>query len=159
MLTKKPTIILRHRRENLKKCSLRGLENRSDFQFFTYPQDTLSDLSNTILLKVGAPALTEQDSQYGLFLIDATWKLAAVMEKQIPSHIKQNMIERSLPLNVLTAYPRRQTDCPDPEKGLASIEALYVAHFILKRPLQGLLDNYYWREEFLKKNPQLQGSF
>lgn len=151
----KPTIILRHRRENLKKCSLRGLENRPDFQFFTYPQDTFYDLNNTILLKVGAPVLTEADSSYSIFLIDATWRLATVMEKQIPLSVKKNMIERSLPLNILTAYPRRQTDCPDPEKGLASIEALYVAHFILKRPLEGLLDNYHWKDAFFEKNPQL----
>jgi pre-rRNA-processing protein TSR3 len=45
------TIILRHARENLKKCSLKGLEKRSDFRFFTYPKDLLPEMPDYILLK------------------------------------------------------------------------------------------------------------
>lgn len=146
------TIILRHRRENLKKCSLRGLEKREDFRFFTYPQDSLPLMPSTILLKMGAPPLTREDRLLDLFLIDGTWQLAALMEKSIP----QGFVERSLPNHFRTAYPRRQTHCPDPETGLASIEALYIAFFILGRPLDGLLDHYYWKEAFLKLNPELQ---
>ena len=41
MLSFPPTVILRHRKENLKKCSLRGLEERPDIHFFTYPKDIL----------------------------------------------------------------------------------------------------------------------
>ena len=141
------TIILRHRRENLKKCSLRGLETRSDLSFYTYPQDALPDLSNYLLLKVGAPLLTEKDSSRGILLIDGTWRLAKIMEKQLPSLLEA----RSLP-PCKTAYPRRQTDCPDPELGLSSIEALFLAHRILKRPTDELLEHYHWREMFFQKN-------
>jgi pre-rRNA-processing protein TSR3 len=144
----KPTIILRHRRENLKKCSLTGLEKREDLLFFTYPKDPLPDLSSYILLKVGAPPLSLEDQNHGLFLIDGTWKLAETMEKNSP----KAPIERSLPDHFRTAYPRRQTQCPDPEKGLSSLEALFVAYFILGRPLSGLLDHYHWKEPFLEKN-------
>jgi pre-rRNA-processing protein TSR3 len=142
------TVILRHRRENLKKCSLRGLEQRPGFVFYTYPVDPLPDLSSLILLKVGAPPLTYADRDRGLFLIDATWRLAQTMEKQLP----QNMEARSLPEGYRTAYPRRQTDCPDPEAGLASIEALYLAHCILGKSTEGLLDQYHWKELFLSLN-------
>jgi pre-rRNA-processing protein TSR3 len=145
------TIILRHRRENLKKCSLRGLETRSDFRFFTYPQDMLPDMPSTILLKIGAPPLTKMDQNNPLLLIDGTWQLALHMEKSLT----KGFIERSLPNHFRTAYPRRQTMCPDPETGLASIEALYIAFFILGRPLDGLLDQYYWKDAFLKLNPEL----
>lgn len=145
------TIILRHRRENLKKCSLRGLEARSDFLFLTYPQDKLPDMPSTILLKIGGPPLTLMDQNNPLFLIDGTWQLALKMEKSLP----KGFIERSLPSHFRTAYPRRQTLCPDPETGLASIEALYIAFFILGRPLDGLLDHYYWKDAFLKLNPEL----
>ena len=140
-----PTIILRHRRENLKKCSLQGLENRSDLIFLTYPIDLLPDLSNYLLLKVGAPPLSSLDANRGLFIIDGTWKLAAVMERQCP-----RIETRSLPGNFQTAYPRRQTECIDPEKGLASVEALYLAHLILERNVEGLLDHYHWKNQFLK---------
>src|SRR3989338_2517187 len=78
-----PTLVLRHRRENLKKCSLTGLETRPDFLFLTYPKDPLPSLSSYLLLKVGAPPLTALDRDKGLFLIDATWKLADKMEKSL----------------------------------------------------------------------------
>lgn len=141
------TLILRHRRENLKKCSLRGLEKREDLSFYTYPKDPLPDLSNYILLKVGAPPLTLKDREKGILLIDGTWKLAQVMEKQLPLEIET----RSLP-PFKTAYPRRQTDCPNPELGLASIEALYIAHLILDFSTKNLLDSYYWKDQFIQIN-------
>jgi pre-rRNA-processing protein TSR3 len=143
-----PTIILRHRRENLKKCSLAGLEKREDLSFFSYPQDPLPDLSQHLLLKVGAPPLTLADHSRPLFLIDATWRLAQIMEKQLPC----KMESRSLPSHYRTAYPRRQSHCPDPYSGLASIEALYIAHLLLGRNVEGLLDLYHWKESFFQIN-------
>lgn len=142
------TIILRHRRENLKKCSLTGLENHPDLQFFTYPIDRLPDCSHYLLLKVGAPPLTLEDRDRGLFLIDGTWRLAQIMEKQMPWKLEA----RSLPAGFKTAYPRRQTDCPDPESGLSSVEALFLAHFLLKRSTEKLLDHYHWKQIFLNCN-------
>ncbi len=148
-----PTFILRHRRENLKKCSLRGLEQREDIYFFTYPKDVMPDLSRHILLTIDAPPLAKRDEGYGLFLIDATWTYAETMYKQIKDpHLIQ---KRSLPAGYQTAYPRRQEDCSDPARGLASVEALYIAYRILGRDGTGLLDNYYWKEGFFKKNEHL----
>ncbi len=145
-----PTIILRHRKENLKKCSLRGLEERPDFQFFTYPNDKLPDLSGYFLLTLNAPVLEESDRNLGIFLIDGTWNYAEVMERQLQ---KPHRFERrSLPSDFLTAYPRRQEDCADPARGLASVEALFLAYSLLGRKTEGLLDRYYWREEFIKLN-------
>ena len=143
-----PTLVLRHRRENLKKCSLTGLETRPDFLFLTYPKDPLPSLSSYLLLKVGAPPLTALDRDKGLFLIDATWKLADKMEKSLPHALEA----RSLPSHYRTAYPRRQTDCPDPERGLSSLEALFLAYQILTRDTTGLLHNYHWQSLFLSLN-------
>ena len=143
-----PTLILRHRRENLRKCSLSGLETRTDLRFFTYPIQALPPLTHYLVLKVGAPPLTPADADHGLLLIDATWRLAQIMVRQIPDHIQA----RSLPPGYKTAYPRRQTECPDPTAGLASIEALYLAHSILGRATDGLLDRYLWKDRFLEIN-------
>lgn len=142
------TLILRHRRENLKKCSLTGLENHPELKFYTYPVDQLPDCSHFLLLKVGAPPLTIEDRNRDLFLIDGTWRLAQVMEKQLPWKLEA----RSLPGHYRTAYPRRQTDCPDPEAGLSSLEALFIAHRILGRSTENLLDRYYWKELFIRYN-------
>lgn len=143
-----PTLILRHRRENLKKCSLTGLEKRKDLSFFSYPQDPLPDLSRYLLLQIGAPLLSSKDCGRPLFLIDGTWRLTKTMTEQLPF----KMETRSLPSHYRTAYPRRQTDCPDPSSGLASIEALYIAHLLLGLDVKGLLDGYLWKESFLRIN-------
>lgn len=146
MQTFPPTIILRHTRENLKKCSLTGLESREDLIFFTYPKDRLPLMPNYVMLSVEAPPLTLADAACGLFFIDATWRLAAKMEKVIDA--TQTIQKRSLPFTVRTAYPRAQTDCPDPERGLATVEAIYLAYQLLGRPVDGLLDHYYWKNRF-----------
>src|ERR1700722_16657725 len=111
-----PTIIFRHRRENLKKCSLRGLEGREDLLFFTYPSNQLPPVSNYILLTMDGPPLSEKDGSSGLLLLDGTWRYAERMQRQLSSPL----IERSIPQGFQTAYPRRQDDCKDPTKGLAS---------------------------------------
>ena len=145
-----PTIILRHRRENLKKCSLRGLESRSDLQFFSYPKAQLPDLSNYVLLDFEGPVLSENDAPLGLFIIDSTWRYSEVMRRFVDAHCK--LPTRSLPSHFRTAYPRRQEDCADPERGLASVEALWLSYVLSGRNPDGLLQNYHWAEEFLKKN-------
>lgn len=153
MQTFPTTYILRHRRENLKKCSLRGLEGREDIRFFTYPTAVLPDLSSYLLLAIDGPPLTAADADRGLFLLDATWRYAEKMRQFVEKDVV--METRSLPQGIRTAYPRRQEDCPDPEAGLASIEALYVAYHILGRDTSGLLDHYHWKEQFLKANFQI----
>jgi len=140
-----PTIILRHRKENLKKCSLRGLEKRDDLIFLTYPKDSLPPMDGYIVLDINGPPLSDRDRGCGLFIIDATWRYAAVMAKKAPL-----LPARSLPRNYRTVYPRRQNDCPFPGFGLASVEALYLAYAILQRDTSGILDGYYWKEEFLR---------
>ena len=148
MLPFLPTIILRHRKENLRKCSLRGLETRKDFNFFSYPKHQLPNLSNYFLLTIDAPPLSKKDSNLGIFLIDATWKYAEKMEQSCPPTIQK----RSIPPSYRTAYPRKQTKCPNPARGLSSIEALYITYLLLGYNTAGLLDNYYWKDEFLTLN-------
>ncbi|HLB52882.1 MAG TPA: hypothetical protein VJK48_04165 [Chlamydiales bacterium] len=143
-----PALIIRHNRENLNKCSLRGLEGKEGFHFYTYPKDILPNLSGYLLLKVGARPLGPEDLGRGLLLIDATWRLAQKIEKQLPLGLEAC----SLPSHFRTAYPRRQTHCPDPETGLASIEALFLSYYLMGRSIEGILDHYYWKEPFLRLN-------
>lgn len=144
------TFIVRHRKENLKKCSLRGLEARNDVKFFLYPNDSFSFVEGAILLSLDGEVLSEDDADKPLVLIDATWNYAKKMNDKIES--LGPWVKRTLPKHLKTAYPRAQTGCVDPERGLASVEALYAAYKILNRPLQGLLDNYYWKDSFLMAN-------
>lgn len=149
-----PTVVMRHRRENLKKCSLRGLETRPDFLFYSYPRATMPDLSNYVLLSFDGPLLGPDDSASGLFILDATWRYAEKMLRFVEGHA--SLPRRSIPKNFRTAYPRRQEDCPFPEYGLASIEAIYVAYLMLGRDTTGLLDSYYWKEAFFDINKKIR---
>jgi pre-rRNA-processing protein TSR3 len=146
-------IIIRHRKENLKKCSLSGLEGRSDLKFFRYPDclvdETLPSLKGYVLLDMEGELLSEKDTA-PLVLLDASWRYAAKMRQQIKT--LSDCVCRRLPDGWMTAYPRYQTDCIDPWRGLASIEALYAAYCITGRSPEGLLDLYYWKELFLQTN-------
>ncbi|MCH9627454.1 MAG: hypothetical protein S4CHLAM2_10940 [Chlamydiales bacterium] len=145
-----PTIVVRHRKENLKKCSLRGLEEKKGFHFYTYPLKKKLKLEGYVLLSATASeVLTEADSDHGLVLLDGTWKLATRMEQALV--LPETQRQRRLPPECVTAYPRRQ----DETAGLASVEALYIAYLITGRCTADLLDNYYWKELFLEKNRKL----
>jgi pre-rRNA-processing protein TSR3 len=146
-----PTVVLRHRRENLKKCSLRGLESRPDFLFFSYPSEVSKlEVSGYIMLALEAPLLTVEDADKGLLIIDGTWRYAEKMASCLLPN--PTLIFRSIPPHFRTAYPRRQEDCSNPERGLASVEALYIAYKILRREAIYLLDSYYWKDKFLDIN-------
>jgi len=147
-----PTIVIRHRKENLKKCSLKGLEDRCDFLFFRYPQQiNLPPLDQYILLSLEAEEeLSLDDREMGLLLLDGTWRYAQKMEQQM--HFPTNILKRRLPRNLQTAYPRRQQDCSDPNSGMASVEALACAYALMGRPFGELLNHYHWKESFIEKN-------
>lgn len=150
MLEEPFDVIIHHRRENLKKCSLRGLEKRSDLHFYTYPKDSVPPFTGLILLSFEGEPLTLADKDRGLVIVDGTWKLAQAIYKNTPG--LHELERRSIPLQFTTAYPRRQDDCEDPERGLASVEALFVARKLQGRDTAGLLDDYYWKEKFLALN-------
>lgn len=144
-----PTIIVVHRRENRKKCSVEPLRERDEFIFWTYPDDGPESLNGYFRLGIGGPILSNADHDCGLLVIDGTWRLAERMEKKY-SHLPV----RSLP-PCQTAYPRVSKVFDDPAAGLATIEAIYLAYHLLDRDTSTLLDHYLWRDEFLQKNAEL----
>lgn len=104
-----------------------------------------------MLVMGGAPVISPADAELGLFMVDATWRYAEVMMKQIERDVAACQ-PRTLPAHFKTAYPRRQDDCSDPERGLASVEAIYLAYHLMGRDTEGILDGYHWRDQFLHNN-------
>ena len=151
-----PTVIVRHPKEKLSKCSLRGLEDRDDLRFLQFGKDPLPEMSGYVRLDLEGPLLSEADAGAGLLLLDGTWRLAGRMARALRPQI-ESVQTRSLPADLVTAYPRAQTLCPDPERGLASVEALYAAHRLMGRPTRGLLRHYHWAEMFLEENADRLG--
>lgn len=147
------TVIIRHKKENKKKCSLEPIKDRLDCEFLTYPLKKPLEIENAILLSFEGKELTKEDQGKTLILLDATWKKAEIMYKEV---FKEKIPEkRSLPKGFKTAYPRRQFDCEKPEEGLASIEALYIAYLAMGQNVDSLLDGYYWKKQFLEQNEGL----
>lgn len=115
-------------------------------RFFTYPKSIPPISSEYVILSLDGEPLSEKDRS--LLLLDGTWRLAEKMHAQLPEEIPK----RRIPKGFKTAYPRRQEDCDEPESGLASVEALYIAYTIMGKDPAGLLDHYYWKDLFLEKN-------
>ena len=141
-----PTVLVIHPKERRSKCSVEPLRGREDFQFVKFPQLVETDLTNYVRLGMGGQILSEADVDQGLLVLDGTWRLAAKME---PDY--QHLPIRSLPA-IRTAYPRVSKISEDPTGGLATIEAVYAALKIMGRSVDGLLDEYYWKDDFLKIN-------
>ncbi len=140
------TYIVRHPKENPKKCSVLPLRGRPDLAFLTYPVKQPLDLTGYIRLAADGPELTAADSAAGLLLLDGSWRRAGDMNRDF-AHVPPRSLS-----NYRTAYPRASKLGTDPDNGLASVEALFLAYHILGRPTAGLLEHYHWAEEFLRLN-------
>jgi pre-rRNA-processing protein TSR3 len=167
MPTSWKVLILHFHKENPKKCSAEALRGRPGIEMRVvrpgaggqYPP---TELAGGILLAVGAPILSREDRaildespERRLVLIDANWvKVPIVLRTLAP---RGPLVERTLPPDVLTAYPRKSKVREDPAGGLATVEAAAAALAILGAPDPTLLDGYLWAGEFLGKNAWLLG--
>lgn len=141
-----PTVIVRHSHENPRKCSVLPLRGRADLYFLPYPVKERLPLTGYVRLAAEGPNLTAEDSNCGLLLLDGSWRWAAAMARDFA-----DVPPRSL-RGFRTAYPRVSKRGTDPDNGLASVEALFVAYYLLGRPTAGLLRHYRWAKEFLQLN-------
>jgi pre-rRNA-processing protein TSR3 len=141
-----PTVIIRSPRENPKKCSVYLLRGRADLIFMSYPVTRRPLLHGYVRLDAEGEELSPCDADRGLLLLDASWRWADVMNQ-----VFLDVPPRSLH-GYRTAFPRKSKRGTDPENGLASVEALFLAYHILGRPTLGLLDQYRWADQFLQLN-------
>jgi pre-rRNA-processing protein TSR3 len=141
-----PTVIVRHTHENPRKCSVLPLRGRPDVVFLTHPVKERPPLEGYVRLAAEGPALSVADADKGILLLDGSWRWAAAMTRDFA-----DVPPRSLS-GWRTAYPRVSKLGTDPDNGLASVEALFIAYHILGRPTAGLLDHYYWADAFLEAN-------
>jgi pre-rRNA-processing protein TSR3 len=141
-----PTFIVRHPKENPRKCSVLPLRGRPDLVFHTHPVRRPLPLEGYVRLAAEGPELSAADAGCGLLVLDGSWRWAGAMTRDY-----QDVPPRSL-RGFRTAYPRVSKRGTDPDHGLATVEALFLAYHILGRPTAGLLDHYHWKAEFLRLN-------
>lgn len=115
-------------------------------RFYTYPVARPLALEGYVRLAADGPALSAADAEAGILLLDGSWSWADKMTRAY-EHITPRSL-RGYP----TAYPRVAKRGTDPDNGLASIEALYLAYWLLGRPTEGLLQHYRWADDFLRLN-------
>lgn len=140
-----PTTVIRHPKERIRKCTLRSLHDRPEMTFLRATKGFRFDATGFTVLAVDAPELTVADAERPLLLLDSTWRYLPRLE----SCLEGEPVRRSIPRHVCTAYPRVSRVFEDPDAGLASVEALYVARRILGDDDPSLLDGYPWKREFL----------
>ena len=143
-------LVVRDPREGANKCSLTPLRGHPDVLFANYRSGRQFDGGSRILLEVGAPVIEPGEPAVGLLLLDCSWRRVPSLRRTIVGEV----VPRSLP-PLRTAYPRTSRLVPDPDGGLASVEALYAAVALLWGPEPSLLDGYVAREAFLRLNPML----
>lgn len=140
-----PISIIRHPKERRSKCSLTPLEGRGDIAFYKAGPGWSFDRTGFTVLALGAPELSAEDAGRPLLLLDSTWRLLP----QLEACLCGEGVYRTLPA-VPTAYPRVSKIAEDPQGGLASVEALYLAKLLLGERDDCLLQSYYWRERFME---------
>lgn len=144
MDTKESIAVIRHPKERRSKCSLTPLEGRTDVRFLKARDGWEFDITGYTVLALGAPELSVEDAGRPLLLLDSTWRLLP----QLEACLKGEGVRRTLPA-VATAYPRVSKIDQDPNGGLASVEALYLARLMLGERDDSLLQSYYWRDSFI----------
>jgi pre-rRNA-processing protein TSR3 len=137
--------VIRHPKERISKCSLRHLHARAGFTFLRARPGFTFDATGFTLLAVDAPVLTRADAGRPLLLLDSTWRYLP----RLLACLRGAPIARSVPRAIVTAYPRMSRTFADPDAGLASVEALYVALRLLGHDEVSLLEGYHWRAQFL----------
>jgi len=143
-------LIVHDPREPAKKCSLTPLRGMPGVRFVPVTGAARVDAGRRIWLHPEGDELGPADRGIGVLLVDCTWRRVSKLSKLIDGEL----LQRRLP-NLVTAYPRRSKLQPDPEHGLASVEALYAALALLGAPHPELLTHYRWAAEFLATNPSV----
>lgn len=144
--------ILMDARENPRKCTILPLKERTDFKIrYFHAGRPISAFQSQLLLHVDGEDLSEwkQEPVESLGLIDCNWKKVGPAMQQLAKPLPRLV---KIPNSFVTAYPRRNKEGKDPEEGLATIEALFIAAAFLGNWDETLFDKYFFKEAFLQMN-------
>lgn len=147
--------ILMDKKENPRKCTIHPLKDRKDFAVRYFSKNRpIAAFTADCLLHVNGECLSELDTKelHSLALIDCTWKKVTPTLQRVAKPLPRLV---RIPDGFVTAYPRRNQEGKDPDAGLATIEALFIAAAFLGFWDESLLEKYYFKDEFLKQNEVL----
>jgi pre-rRNA-processing protein TSR3 len=156
--------IVQDYKENRRKCTLTPLAGVDGMTFLCLgprKQAPEAEVPGGVLLHIDGRPLHRSDADLlgdgCLLLVDSTWARVPKVLRRMKVTAGGRLEKRSLPRGFITAYPRKSKLKRDPDEGLASVEALFLAAVILGEPAPDLLRHYRWSAEFLRRNfEQLQ---
>jgi ribosome biogenesis protein Tsr3 len=150
--------------ERANKCTILPLGYREDFCLARVPQHKIPTI-NPVIPKLKSVLLLHPDgidittlsnkplsTHSSIAAIDCVWRrldpIMSYIEKPLPQLVR-------IPEGFVTAYPRKTKFDFDPDSGLATIEALFIAAALLGHWDTTLLHEYFFGAEFLRLNSHL----
>ncbi|MBI3818373.1 MAG: hypothetical protein HY286_06765 [Planctomycetes bacterium] len=141
-------LIIRDARESTRKCSIAAIQGMPNITFRGWRRDHTIALPPHVLLCPGAPPLASEDGGLPLLLVDSSWRHLP----QLMRDVRGTFALRSIPAGFASAYPRKSRVFNDPDDGLATVEALFIALAVLGEWRDDILEHYHFKSEFMKIN-------
>lgn len=145
------------RTERVNKCTILPLAYRDDFAIRRIRRGVpLDPLTGDLLLhpdgeslETLAPRLLAERAVGRVSAIDCIWKQLPGFLSWVPEPLP---LLAGIPPGFVTAYPRKNKVDQDPDGGLATIEALFIADAFLGGWDETLFAEYYFGPAFLESN-------
>lgn len=141
--------------ETPNKCTIAPLVYRQDFRLIGVPRSgSLKSLRSQLLLHPEGECITQlRDSECTLLAaVDCIWKRLPALLERIEGGLPRLV---RIPDGFVTVYPRRVEHSPEPEGGLATIEAIFTAAALLGNWDPTLLSEYYFGRAYVERNAEL----
>jgi len=141
--------------ETANKCTIVPLGYRPDFKIRRFMNGKPMALTSTILLHPNGKPLNEFTAAHpalplvSIAAIDSVWRRVEPILKWVEKPLPELV---SIPKEFATAYPRQSKKNLDPDGGLATIEALFIAATFFGVDDLSLLSEYYFAPKFLEIN-------
>ncbi len=145
--------------ETPNKCTITPLADRKDFKLFpVFGEGGIGPLSAPLLLHHEGECLTKVRSSFdsvdAIACVDCVWRKLPRIIRKIRWTNETEPIRVKIPEGFKTVYPRVGLPNSDPDGGLATIEAIFVASALLGHWDATLLSKYYFGRKFVEVNAQ-----
>ncbi|MGE3262676.1 MAG: hypothetical protein AB7K68_12920 [Bacteriovoracia bacterium] len=144
--------ILMDKLENPRKCTIHPVGGREDFKIRYFKgNNPIPKFESDCLLHIDGLDLStlKEKSFRSIALVDCTWKKVGAALQRVEGNLPTLV---RIPEGFTTAYPRKNKQGLDPEGGLATIEALFIAAAFLGMWDESLLEKFHFKDKFLAEN-------
>ncbi|MBY0369516.1 hypothetical protein K2X33_02445 [bacterium] len=143
--------------ETANKCTIKPLSGRPDFRLFkVWGEGPLGPFSAPLLLHHEGECLSTLREGFqevpAIAAVDCVWRRLPRLLKRMAWEQDQPAVRARIPEGFITAYPRVGQPEQDPDGGLATIEALFIAAALVGNWDVTLLSKYYFGRAFVEKN-------